>query len=99
MEWVLATLEALLCTEATTWGDFTDNNIGRDGPQHLAAALKENATLQKISLDRNNIGDQGAQHLAAALRQNSTLCELSLYGNNIGVPGAASLAAALKRNR
>jgi NLR family CARD domain-containing protein 3 len=50
-----------------------NNSIGLEGVKHLAAAIKENDTLEKLFLDGNNIGDEGAKYIAEMLAVNKSL--------------------------
>jgi len=58
--------------------------LGEGGGQAIAAALRENHTLTKLSLGHNSLGEGGGQAIAAALRENHTLTELDLDCNSIG---------------
>ena len=43
------------------------------GSKGIAAALKNNSSLQTLNLRDNEIGDEGAKGIAAALKSNSFL--------------------------
>ncbi len=49
--------------ELTTLGLY-GKDIGAEGAQHLAEALKNNTVLTTLNLYESSIGDEGAQHLA-----------------------------------
>jgi patatin-like phospholipase/acyl hydrolase/Ran GTPase-activating protein (RanGAP) involved in mRNA processing and transport len=74
------------------------NQIGEEGAEALAEALKINSTLQWLVLNSNQIGDAGTGTLAEALKVNRTLQQLNLNLNRIGDAGAKALAAALQVN-
>ncbi|CAB9529630.1 Ribonuclease inhibitor [Seminavis robusta] len=84
--------------------DLGSNDIGPDGINALARALKENGALQgycriqQLILNYNQLGDQGAICLANAIQNNSTLQHLDLSKNNIGLDGVTQLANSLAIN-
>ncbi|CAF2223523.1 unnamed protein product [Rotaria magnacalcarata] len=84
--------------QTLTTFNLSSSQIGNNGAQCLANALRNNTTLTKLDLWENLIGEKGAQHLADALRINTTLTTLSLGRNNIGNRGVQHLADALKNN-
>ena len=57
------------------------NRISNEGAIAIAAALRENNTLQKLVLDGNNIGDEGALSITDALSTNRSLKHLDLENN------------------
>jgi hypothetical protein len=57
------------------------NRISNEGAIAIAAALRENNTLQKLVLDGNNIGDEGAISITDALLTNGSLKYLYLENN------------------
>ncbi|KOO29893.1 hypothetical protein Ctob_015558 [Chrysochromulina tobinii] len=90
---------ALMKTTAVmTTLDLGGNNIGVEGANAIAEALKVNAVLTKLWLNNNNIGPEGAIAIAEALKVNAVLTELSLWDNHIGPEGAIAIAEALKVN-
>eukprot|EP00928_Gymnodinium_smaydae_P003133 TRINITY_DN11121_c1_g1_i1.p1 TRINITY_DN11121_c1_g1~~TRINITY_DN11121_c1_g1_i1.p1 ORF type:complete len:1626 (-),score=357.23 TRINITY_DN11121_c1_g1_i1:65-4942(-) len=66
------------------------------GARLLAATLRENATVQRLHLERCKLGAEGCCCVAEALHENKSLRELSLKENYVAVGGARALAAALK---
>ena len=73
--------------------DLSDNIVGDEGAQALAAALCTAARLTRLDLACNLVGDAGATALAAAL---GTLTSLDLRNNpRVTAAGKAALAAAL----
>ena len=51
--------------------------------QAIAAALRENHTLQTLYLGDNRLGEGGTQAIADVLRENSTFQTLNLHGNSL----------------
>ena len=71
-----------------------DGGEGDTAATALAAALRANRSLAKLSLRGNAVGAAGATALAGALRPlgpNSTLAELDLHGNAVGTAGVKAL--------
>jgi Ran GTPase-activating protein (RanGAP) involved in mRNA processing and transport len=80
-------------TQMITTLDLYYNQIGVQGSQHLANALKQNTvkphtlivlfihyylqTLTTLDLSHNKIGNQGVQYLANALQHNKVTSSLS----------------------
>ena len=58
----------------------------------LFESLKNNTTLENLSLSNNQIGNDGAKNIAEALKINTTLEKLSLSNNQIGQQGAIAIA-------
>lgn len=75
-----------LCLE----GNFNDDDVGK-----LVSILKNNSSLQELSLRGNQIGDDGAKHLADLLKENKTLKRMLLGNNKIGNKGIELIAEAL----
>lgn len=76
-----------------------DTDVGDDGADALAEALRANATLTHLGLMFCGISTLGVQALCDSLRQNSSLNSLDLMGNHsIGPAGARSLVELLKVN-
>ena len=78
--------------------DLSFNNIGDNGAEQIADALKENHHLKGLNLWGNNIGADGAKQITDALKVNNILKTLDLSYNNIGDDGANQIADALKGN-
>jgi Ran GTPase-activating protein (RanGAP) involved in mRNA processing and transport len=72
---------------------------GDEGMKHVATALKENTTLQSLSVQRNLVTAVGMKPVFRALRKhNCTLTTLLLDDNELGGKGTDSLAKMLKVN-
>ena len=78
---------------------LTGNDIGYEGVEFLAEALKTNKTLQNLDLMNNRFGPKGVEFLAEALKTNKPLQTLHLGYNKIGNEGAIAIAEALKINK
>ncbi|CAF5138705.1 unnamed protein product, partial [Rotaria magnacalcarata] len=74
------------------------NEIGNEGVQLLASALKQTMSLQTLDLGINNIGDEGAKCLTDLLKNQTKLQILDLRSNRITDRGAEFLANALNQN-
>ncbi|CAM4772627.1 unnamed protein product, partial [Rotaria magnacalcarata] len=57
------------------------NQIGDNGAQQLAEALKLNKSLTWLNLQNNQITDSGAHLVGEALKHNKTLKVLYIGGN------------------
>merc|ERR1711974_150807 len=85
---VAATLSQSVSAEVV---DLSDNCIGDEGTEHIAAALVhlgKACAVTQVALANNRIGNRGAEALAKLLASNSTVTELNLAGNCIGHEGA-----------
>lgn len=79
---------------------FKSNNITSTVASVLADALRNNTTLEQLSLWDNQVGDIGVIVLSDALRNNSSaLKRLDLSQNGITDEGAEYLAQMLKINK
>ena len=47
--------------------DISNNKIGSDGAQHVAAAIPAMGAMTNLDLSNNNLTDEGAKHIAAAI--------------------------------
>jgi Ran GTPase-activating protein (RanGAP) involved in mRNA processing and transport len=74
--------------------DLSNNNIGDEGAQAVAAVLR-GSPVQQLGLGYNKIGAAGAKALADVLR-GSPVQQLDLMDNKIGAAGAKALAAVLR---
>jgi hypothetical protein len=74
------------------------HTVTSQGVIFVAAALRLNSTLVRLSLIGSRINDSGAAAIADSLKLNSTLQELVLGWNCIGDVGAVAIAEALKLN-
>ena len=68
------------------------------GVRLLAKALRNNSTMDSLSLTCSAINDDGATALANVLKCNSTLKSINLAYNRISAIGATELAKALTNN-
>ncbi|CAF1024628.1 unnamed protein product [Adineta steineri] len=74
------------------------NRITSAGASYIADALRQNNTLEVLSLRNNNLDDIGVQYLTDMLKTNKSLKKLDLSGNHITSTGAMHLANMLKEN-
>ncbi len=71
-----------------------NNNIGVDGAEAIAEALKVNAVSTTLHLNVNNIGDEGAIAMAEALKVNAVLTKLVIWGKySMGDAGKQAVRA------
>jgi Ran GTPase-activating protein (RanGAP) involved in mRNA processing and transport len=77
------------CTQTLTTLDLSDNEIGADGAQHLADALRNNTVTVILHSSISYM------HLYFCTQ---TLTTLDLSDNEIGADGAQHLADALRNN-
>ena len=76
------------------------NHITEEGALHLAEALTNNTSLQKLNIGYNSIGDTGVRYIVKPLlKDNNTLTKLHLQSNSITEKGADYLANMLRMNR
>ncbi|CAF0862927.1 unnamed protein product [Adineta steineri] len=75
------------------------NRITSTGASYLADALRQNNTLEVLSLWNNNLNDIGIRYLTDMLKINKSLKKLDLSGNHITNIGAMHLTNMLKINR
>lgn len=74
---------------------LSDNSIGDEGAEALAAVLDSHSKIKVLDLSHNTIGTRGAVHIASAVLRTKSLTSLSLKANEIGDPGAEALLEAL----
>ncbi|CAN0275964.1 unnamed protein product, partial [Hapterophycus canaliculatus] len=74
---------------------MSDNEIGDEGLEGLARALRRNESVRLLELCFNRITAIGAEALAKAIWESTGLRALRLDNNQIGDRGAHALAAAL----
>ena len=72
--------------------------VGPESAQVVASALKTNASLTTLNMERNGLGWKGGKALGEALATNSTLTRLDLSLNDIGPEGGLAFGLALKTN-
>jgi hypothetical protein len=70
-------------------------NVGDEGAGHFAVALRQNRTLEGLSLGKNGITHVGAASFAVALPFNETLKLLDLQYNPLGDDGVEALGKAV----
>ena len=88
--------EILKSNTSVTTVDLSGNKeIGDEGAKALAEALKVNATVERLFLDRCGIGDDGAAAIAEALRSNTSLTKLILERTGISNQGKQPLRDAV----
>ena len=73
------------------------NCLGSAGASVLADYLRENVSMQHVSLEWNQLGDAGVVSLASAL-PTCRVVELDLRNNNVQSAGAKALARAIMMN-
>ncbi len=77
-----------------------DNNITSRGASIIAAALKNNRTLEILNLSNNHVFDMGARSLSETLSSNNSILQLlDLCSNDITDLGAQHLTEMLKTNQ
>ena len=69
--------------------NISGNDIGHEGIDHIARALKNIkttfwGTLKMLDVSSNNLGRKGAKAMATCLANNKTLEQLNLSWNNLG---------------
>ncbi|DBA95992.1 hypothetical protein WJX77_007182 [Trebouxia sp. C0004] len=75
--------------------DLRGCDIGSQGAQCLATALRETDSLEVLLLDDNPLAEQGGSALAAGVWHSQSLRELHLCNTGIGDEGVSRLALAL----
>lgn len=73
------------------------NCLGSSGAVAMSSFLKENTSIQVLSLEWNQLGNDGAISLAKAL-ETCSIVELDLRNNNIKSEGAAAIAKSIMIN-
>eukprot|EP00929_Paragymnodinium_shiwhaense_P089745 TRINITY_DN49937_c0_g1_i2.p1 TRINITY_DN49937_c0_g1~~TRINITY_DN49937_c0_g1_i2.p1 ORF type:complete len:255 (-),score=23.01 TRINITY_DN49937_c0_g1_i2:138-848(-) len=87
-----------LLTELSFFGT-SDGLLHLEAVALIAAAVKQNTTLLRLSFKGNHLGCEGASHLSDALCANGTLTSLDLACCGIGATGAEHLAGMIRCNR
>nr|XP_049616912.1 NACHT, LRR and PYD domains-containing protein 12 isoform X4 [Syngnathus scovelli] len=78
--------------------DLSDNDLGDDGLEALAAGLaKPQCTLQVLKLNSCKLSKKSCEALASVLSSSRTLRELDLSWNDLGDDGLEALAAGLAK--
>ena len=62
---------------------LSDNDLGDESAEQIAACLQSNSTLTHLSLHKNKISDKGGKAMAEAIRSCVSLKTLWLTGNNL----------------
>lgn len=89
---------ALRTNTTVTYLDFSHNNIGDEGAQHLSALLKLNDTIVSLILNDNHIGDPGALFLMEAMKVNFSILCLEVLQNHLSEHVQAQLAISVALN-
>ncbi|KAJ4459466.1 hypothetical protein PAPYR_4514 [Paratrimastix pyriformis] len=76
----------------------SSTEMGDQGMEYLAGALRQNNTLRILNLAINVIGPAGIRELALVLMEKCPLAALDLSHNHLQDIGAAKLGEALPRN-
>ncbi|XP_028912865.1 leucine-rich repeat-containing protein 45 isoform X2 [Ornithorhynchus anatinus] len=90
-----------LCSNTTVRSlDLKGNNLRAVGAEALGRLLRQNGSIQSLTLEWNNLGtwEEGFSALCAGLGVNPALRRLDLRNNQIDHRGAEELAAALRAN-
>lgn len=90
-----------LCANTTVQRlDLKGNNLRAAGAGALGKVLRQNKSIQSLTLEWNNLGmwDDAFAAFCGGLATNSTLRQLDLRNNQISHKGAEELALALKGN-
>jgi hypothetical protein len=72
--------------------DFSRNNLGDEGAEHIARLLAANKGIISVNLAHNGVTDAGAIVIARAARRHAALQSLNLSGNPIGDAGLAEIS-------
>ncbi|XP_047401740.1 leucine-rich repeat-containing protein 45 isoform X3 [Sciurus carolinensis] len=80
--------------------DLKGNNLRAAGAEALGKLLRQNQSIQSLTLEWNNLGtwEDAFATFCGGLAANSTLQQLDLRNNQISHKGAEELALALKGN-
>jgi hypothetical protein len=74
------------------------NNIGDQGAYYIGEALRNNNTLEMLSVEYNDIGLLGLMYIATALKYNTTLKKLHLRQYNLNVYDALYITKLIGEN-
>ena len=91
-------LSDALKLDTLTYLDVSRNDISGAGAELLCAGLRENKSLQHMTLDNAGITPNGAKALAIVLIHHPVLTSLSLRANAIGDVGAEAISSGLHGN-
>ncbi|XP_028709490.1 leucine-rich repeat-containing protein 45 isoform X2 [Peromyscus leucopus] len=90
-----------LCANTTVQRlDLKGNNLRATGAEALGKLLRQNKSIQSLTLEWNNLGmwEDAFATFCGGVAANSTLRQLDLRNNQISHKGAEELALALKGN-
>ncbi|KAB0364280.1 hypothetical protein FD754_008436 [Muntiacus muntjak] len=93
-------LQGLCVNTVLQFLDLKGNNLRAAGAEALAKLLRQNKSIQSLTLEWNNLGtwDEAFATFCGALAANGALRQLDLRNNQINHKGAEELALALKSN-
>ncbi|XP_025324138.1 leucine-rich repeat-containing protein 45 [Canis lupus baileyi] len=93
-------LQGLCANTIVRFLDLKGNNLQAAGAEALGQLLRQNKSIQSITLEWNNLGswDDAFATFCGALAGNSALQQLDLRNNQINHKGAEELALALACN-
>ncbi|XP_019517469.1 PREDICTED: leucine-rich repeat-containing protein 45 isoform X5 [Hipposideros armiger] len=93
-------LQGLCANTVLQFLDLKGNNLRAAGAEALGRLLRQNKSIQNLTLEWNNLGtwEDAFATFCGALAANGTLRQLDLRNNQISHKGAEELALALKSN-
>ncbi|XP_029782960.1 leucine-rich repeat-containing protein 45 [Suricata suricatta] len=93
-------LQGMCANTVVRFLDLKGNNLRGAGAEALARLLRQNKTIQSLTLEWNNLGtwEDAFATFCGALAGNGALRQLDLRNNQISHKGAEQLALALTRN-
>ncbi|XP_057570036.1 leucine-rich repeat-containing protein 45 isoform X2 [Hippopotamus amphibius kiboko] len=93
-------LQGLCVNTVVRFLDLKGNNLRAAGAEALAKLLRQNKSIQSLTLEWNNLGtwEEAFSAFCGALSANGALRQLDLRNNQITHKGAEELALALKSN-
>ncbi|KAM9043808.1 leucine-rich repeat-containing protein 45 isoform 1-T1 [Megaptera novaeangliae] len=93
-------LQGLCVNTIVRFLDLKGNNLRAAGAEALAKLLRQNKSIQSLTLEWNSLGtwEEAFAAFCGALAANGTLRQLDLRNNQISHKGAEELALALKSN-
>lgn len=99
-EGAILLLQGLCANTVLQFLDLKGNNLRAAGAEALGRLLRQNKSIQSLTLEWNNLGtwEDAFAAFCGALAANSTLRQLDLRNNQISHKGAEELALALKSN-
>ncbi|XP_077611824.1 leucine-rich repeat-containing protein 45 isoform X2 [Crocuta crocuta] len=93
-------LQGLCANTVVRFLDLKGNNLRGAGAEALGKLLRQNKSIQSLTLEWNNLGawEDAFATFCGALASNGALRQLDLRNNQISHKGAEQLALALTRN-